>query len=148
MGDSGSPPVFASPRVKEKVVNLASNLGAKYVWKTTTANNMRGVAKGILGNFCWAFGLSEPRKFVKPGGRGGWVGSFGWRRVGLLRKLGAGQSCSDNLSPSYYWPTCQSGCFIIKVVTRYPAIEKAKNLFFVRVNIYMVINARRSTWWQ
>lgn len=42
MGDSGSPPVFASPRVKEKVVNLASNLGAKYVWKTTTANNMRG----------------------------------------------------------------------------------------------------------
>ena len=42
MGDSGSPPVFASPRVKEKVVNLASNLGAKYVWKTTTADNMRG----------------------------------------------------------------------------------------------------------
>ena len=42
MGDSASPPVFASPRVKEKVVNLPSNLGAKYVWKTTTANNMRG----------------------------------------------------------------------------------------------------------
>ena len=50
MGDSGSPPVFASPRVKEKVVNLASNLGAKYVWKTTTANNMRGEGgKGHLG---------------------------------------------------------------------------------------------------
>ena len=49
MGDSGSPPVFASPRVKEKVVNLASNLGAKYVWKTTTANNMRGGSKGHLG---------------------------------------------------------------------------------------------------
>ena len=52
MGDSASPQVFASLRVKEKVVNLASNLGAKYVWKTTTANNMRGAAKGILGNFC------------------------------------------------------------------------------------------------
>ena len=55
MGDSGSPPVFASPRVKEKVVNLPSNLGAKYVWKTTTANNMRG--KGGKGQLLLNIGI-------------------------------------------------------------------------------------------
>ena len=71
MGDSASPSVFASPRVKEKVVNLPSNLGAKYVWKTTTANNIRGgVAKGMLSNFYWAFGFCEARKLSCGGGFG------------------------------------------------------------------------------
>ena len=41
MGDSASSPVFA-PECEGKSRQFASNLGAKYVWKTTTANNMRG----------------------------------------------------------------------------------------------------------
>ena len=41
MGDSASSPVFA-PACEGKSRQFASNLGAKYVWKTTTANNMRG----------------------------------------------------------------------------------------------------------
>ena len=58
MGDSASPPVFASLHVKEKVVNLPSNLGAKYVWKTTTANNMRGGGgKGHLGQLLLCIGI-------------------------------------------------------------------------------------------
>ena len=59
MGDSASSPVFA-PACEGKSRQFASNLGAKYVWKTTTANNMRG--KGGKGQLLLNIGICVARK--------------------------------------------------------------------------------------
>ena len=59
MGDSASSPVFA-PVCEGKSRQFASNLGAKYVWKTTTANNMRG--KGGKGQLLLNIGICVARK--------------------------------------------------------------------------------------
>ena len=50
MGDSASPSLFAAP-CEGKSRQFASNLGAKYVWKTTTANNMRGQQRASWATF-------------------------------------------------------------------------------------------------
>ena len=78
MGDSASSPVFA-PACEGKSRQFASNLGAKYVWKTTTANNMRGQQRASWATFAeyleCLVALDEDE---------------------LLRKLGVVRSCSTS----------------------------------------------------